>query len=156
MTKAVANSVAEAVKEPGLNISGIGGTLSGNALAVAAIRATLESRLTEADFARMIPLARRWVLGVQASIDSAGLDWSVSQLGARAEYWLCPRPKTAVEAAAAADDEVESLLHLYALNRGVLLTPFHNMALMCPATSTEDVDRHTEVFSDAVNELARP
>jgi glutamate-1-semialdehyde 2,1-aminomutase len=156
MTKAVANSVAEAVKEPGLNISGIGGTLSGNALAVAAIRATLESRLTEADFARMIPLARRWVLGVQATIDSAGLDWSVSQLGARAEYWLCPRPKTAAEAAAAADDEVESLLHLYALNRGVLLTPFHNMALMSPATSAEDVDRHTEVFSDAVNELARP
>jgi glutamate-1-semialdehyde 2,1-aminomutase len=156
MTNAVANSVAEAVKEPGLNISGIGGTLSGNALAVAAIRATLESGLTEADFAQMIPLARRWALGVQATIDSAGLDWSVSQLGARAEYWLCPRPKTAAEAAAAADDEVESLLHLYALNRGILLTPFHNMALMCPATTAEDVDRHSEVFAEAVNELTGP
>jgi glutamate-1-semialdehyde aminotransferase len=69
---------------------------------------------------------------------------------------LCPRPKTAAEAAAAADDEVESLLHLYALNRGVLLTPFHNMALMCPATSADDVDRHTEVFAEAVKELTRP
>lgn len=70
--------------------------------------------------------------------------------------WLCPRPKTAAEAAAAADDEVESLLHLYALNRGVLLTPFHNMALMCPATSADDVDRHTEVFAESVKELTRP
>ena len=156
MTNAVASSVAEAVKEPGLNISGIGGTLSGNALAVAAVRATLESALTDADFARMIPLAGRWALGVQATIESAGLDWSVSQLGARAEYWLCPRPKTAAEAAAAADEEVDSLLHLYALNRGVLLTPFHNMALMCPATSADDVDRHTEVFAEAVKELTRP
>jgi glutamate-1-semialdehyde 2,1-aminomutase len=155
MTNAVASSVAEAVKEPGLNISGIGGTLSGNALAVAAVRATLESTLREADFARMIPLARRWALGVQTTIERAGLDWSVSQLGARAEYWLCPRPKTAAEAAAAVDDEVESLLHLYALNRGVLLTPFHNMALMCPATSVDDVDRHTEVFSEAIEELTR-
>lgn len=156
MTNAVASSVAEAVKEPGLNISGIGGTLSGNALAVAAVRATLESALTDADFARMIPLAGRWALGVQATIEGAGLDWSVSQLGARAEYWLCPRPNTAAEAAAAADEEVESLLHLYALNRGVLLTPFHNMALMCPATSADDVDRHTEVFAEAVKELTRP
>lgn len=81
-----------------LNISGIGGTLSGYALAVSAVRATLEPTLREDDFARTIPLARRWALGVQATVESAALDRSVSQLGARAEYWLCPRPKTAAEA----------------------------------------------------------
>lgn len=153
MTEEVAASAAEAVKEPGLNISGVGGTLSGNALCVAAIRATLSSRLTETDFARMIPLASRWASGVQRTIDRAGLDWSVTQLGARAEYWLCPRPRTAAEAAAATDEDLEAFLHLHALNRGILLTPFHNMVLMCPATSAEDVDRHVDVFSEAVEEL---
>ena len=153
MTAEVAAAAAEAVKEPGLNISGVGGTLSGNALCVASIRATLSSRLTETDFARMIPLASRWASGVQATIDSAGLDWSVTQLGARAEYWLCPRPRTAAEAAAATDEDLEAFLHLHALNRGILLTPFHNMVLMSPATSAEDVDRHVDVFSGAVEEL---
>ncbi len=153
MTEQVAAAAADAVKEPGLNISGVGGTLSGYALGVAAIRATLSSRLTETDYARMIPLASRWASGVQGTIDRAGLDWSVTQLGARAEYWLCPRPRTAAEAAAATDEDLEAFLHLHALNRGVLLTPFHNMVLMSPATSADDVDRHVDIFSEAVEEL---
>ena len=46
-----------------------------------------------------------------------------------------------------------TLLHLYALNRGVLITPFHNMALMAPTTTEAQVDRHTAVFVVAPYEL---
>jgi glutamate-1-semialdehyde 2,1-aminomutase len=85
-----------------------------------------------------------------------GLPWTVQQLGARAEYWFCPPPRTGGEAAAAVDHELDALMHLYALNRGILLTPFHNMALFCPAHTESDVDRHTEVFAAAVAELLLP
>ena len=63
-------------------------------------------------------------------------------------------PRNGGESAAAGDEELERFLHLYALNRGVLITPFHNMALVSPATSEADVDRHTEVFGDALGALA--
>ncbi len=139
---------------PTTDVGGIGGTLSGNALSLAAMRATLEHVLTEEAFRRMIPLAERWAKGVRAAIDEAGLPWEVQRLGARAEYWFCPDPpRTGGEAAAADDHELARFMHLYALNRGILLTPFHNMALMSPATGVEDVDLHTEVFADAVREL---
>jgi glutamate-1-semialdehyde 2,1-aminomutase len=154
MTEAVARASSAAVREPDLDISGIGGTLSGNALAVAAVRATLSSTLRAEDYARMVPLAERWGSGVREVIDEVGVDWSVTQLGCRAEYWPRPHPRTAAEAAAASDDEATTYLHLHALNRNVLLTPFHNMALMCPQTTPEDVDRHTAVFRDALQILA--
>ena len=95
----------------------------------------------------MIPLATRWTDGVAAAIEGAGLDWTVQQLGCRAEYWFCPPPRNGAAAAAAVDDELDTFMHLWALNRGVLMTPFHNMALMSPAHVDADVDRHTEVFS---------
>src|SRR5207342_3183185 len=82
-----------------------------------------------------------------------GLDWTVQQLGYRAEYWFCPPPRDGAAAAAAVDDELDTFMHLWALNRGVLMTPFHNMALMSPAHVEADVDRHTEVFADAVDAL---
>ena len=82
-----------------------------------------------------------------------GLDWTVQQLGCRAEYWFCPPPRDGAAAAAAVDDELDAFMHLWALNRGVLLTPFHNMALMSPAHAAADVDRHTEVFTAAVDAL---
>ena len=76
------------------------------------------------------------------------------QLGARAEYtFAATPPRNGGESAAAADFELERFLHLYALNRGVLLTPFHNMALMCPATTTADIDAHTKIFASAAQEL---
>ena len=82
------------------------------------------------------------------------LPWSIAQLGARAEYrFVSPAPRTGTESAAAHDEELEQYLHLFMSNRGVLMTPFHNMALMCPTTTTADVDLHTALFAEATQEL---
>ncbi|QIK67566.1 aminotransferase class III-fold pyridoxal phosphate-dependent enzyme [Nocardioides sp. HDW12B] len=135
------------------DVGGVGGTLTGSALALAATRATLSHALREEDFAVAVPLAERFAAGVAGVIEEAGLPWHVQRLGCRAEYWFCPPPRTGADAAAAVDDELEELMHLWALNRGVLLTPFHNMALFSPAHTVADVDRHTEVFAGAVEAL---
>ncbi len=154
MTRAVADRVDAVVSGDDCDVGGIGGTLAGNPLTLAAIRATLDAVLTEAAFAHMLPLGARWADGVQSVIDATAVPWSVTRLGARAEYWFLPeRPRTGAEAAAGVDHRLDALMHLYALNRGILLTPFHNMALMSPATTAADVDRHTEVFAAAVDEL---
>ena len=130
---------------------GIGGTLAANALATAAMRATLERVLTEASYRRTIPLAERFAAGVEAEIAAAGLPWVVQQLGCRAEYWFrSSPPRNGGEAAAAADPELERYMHLAALNRGILLTPFHNMALFAPGVTEADVDRHTAAFRESV------
>ena len=132
----------------------MGGTLAANALSLAAMRATLAEVLTEEAFARMIPLAERWTEGVEAGIAEAALPWHVTRLGCRAEYLFGPnRPRNGTEAHDAGDFALERYMHLYALNRGILLTPFHSMALMSPATTEADVDRHTQVFREAVLEL---
>ena len=139
-----------------VDTGGVGGTLAGNALSVAAMRATLEHVLTDQAFEHMTALGGRFTSGVRGVIDACRLPWSVVQLGARAEYRFCsPAPASGGASAAAGDEELEDYLHLYLLNRGILLTPFHNMALMCPATTAADVDRHTEVFGAAVAELVR-
>jgi glutamate-1-semialdehyde 2,1-aminomutase len=133
---------------------GVGGTLAGNALSLAAMRATLGHVLTEQAYARMIPLATRFAEGVRQVASEAGLGWHVTQLGCRAEYRFQPEPpQTGTQAHDAADPELERYFHLHAMNRGVLITPFHNMALMCPVTQRDDVDRHTEVFAQAVASL---
>jgi glutamate-1-semialdehyde 2,1-aminomutase len=140
-----------------VDVGGVGGTLAGNALSTAAMRATLEHVLTAAAFERMDALAARYTEGVQTAIDAHGLAWSITRLGARAEYrFTAPAPRSGGESAAAADDLLDEYFHLYLANRGILLTPFHNMALMCPATSEADVDQHTEVFAAAVAELTGP
>jgi glutamate-1-semialdehyde 2,1-aminomutase len=133
---------------------GIGGTLAGNPLSLAAARATLHDVLTEAAFAAMIDRATRFTEGVEAVIDEARLGWCVVQLGCRAEYTFCPSPpRTGSQAGAAIDDDMDRYMHLVAMNRGLLMTPFHNMALMCPETTDGDVDRHTEIFAEAVERL---
>ncbi len=133
---------------------GIGGTLAGNALSVAAMKATLEHVLTPAAFARTIPLAERFTAGVQTVIDEFKLPWIVKQLGCRAEYWFRPTPpRNGGEAAAAADDDLDRYMHLAALNRGILMTPFHNMALIAPETTEADIDYHTQVFRESVAAL---
>jgi glutamate-1-semialdehyde aminotransferase len=138
-----------------VDVGGVGGTLAANALSLAAMRATLSEVLTDEAFERMIPLAERWTDGVEAGIEESGLPWHVTRLGCRAEYLFGPdRPRNGGEAHAAGNFELERYMHLYALNRRILLTPFHNMALMSPATTEADVDRHTEVFREAVLELA--
>ena len=136
------------------DVGGIGGTLAGNALSLAAMRATLTKVLTKEAFDRIIPMAQCWTEGVARAIAAAGLPWHVTRLGCRAEYMFGPEPKTGTQAHDAMDFELERFMHLYAMNRGVLLTPFHNMALMSPQTETEDVDRHTRIFRDALKELS--
>jgi len=134
---------------------GVGGTLAANVLSLAAMRATLTHVLTDHAFAGMIARAERFERGVAETIESAGLAWHVTRLGCRVEYLFRPeRPRTGSEAAAGGNPLLDRLIHLYALNRGILLTPFHNMALMSPATTDEDVDRHTEVFAEAAAELS--
>ena len=153
LSQDVAAAIAEGVKEPGMNISGVGGTLSGNALAVAAVRATLESVLVEDAFATMEGRAARWETDTAAAIARRKLPWSVTQLGCRAEYWFGRGPRNGGTAVAQSLEVVEDFLHLFALNRGVLLTPFHNMALMCPATTDDDVVRHAAVLDEALEAL---
>lgn len=136
------------------DVGGIGGTLAGNALSLAAMRATLAEVLTQKAFDWMIPMAERWTAGVDQAIKDAELAWTVTRLGCRAEYMFsADEPRNGTEAHAAMDFELERFMHLYAMNRGILLTPFHNMALMSPQTEAQDVDRHTEVFREAVKEL---
>jgi len=138
-----------------VDVGGVGGTLAGNALSLAAARATLEHVLTADAFAHMCSLAEAYTAGVQETIDRHRLDWSVVQLGARAEYRFCaPAPRNGTESAAAHDELLDAYLHLALLNRGVLITPFHNMALMCPATTEADVTLHTRVFADVVTAVA--
>jgi glutamate-1-semialdehyde 2,1-aminomutase len=137
------------------DVGGIGGTVAANALSLAATRATLAEVLTDEAFQRMIALGERFEAGVAGVIEEHDLPWHVTRLGCRVEYLFRPeRPRTGSEAAAGGNAELDRLIHLYALNRGILLTPFHNMALMSPATTEADVDLHTQVFDEAARELA--
>jgi glutamate-1-semialdehyde 2,1-aminomutase len=137
-----------------VDMGGVGGTLAGNPLSVAAMRATLENVLTDDAFNTMIATATAFTDGVQAIFDKYDLPWSINQLGARAEYRFAkPYPKNGTASHESADGELEDYLHLYLANRGILLTPFHNMALMCPTTSLDDVAQHHEIFEAGVAEL---
>jgi glutamate-1-semialdehyde 2,1-aminomutase len=137
-----------------IDTGGVGGTLAGNALSVDAMRAALEHVLTDVAFTAMTARASRFTAGVQVVIDAHDLPWSIAQLGARAEYRFArPAPHSGGESAAAADPELDDYLHAYLANRGVLMTPFHNMALMSPQTTQADVDAHTEHFAAAVAAL---
>jgi glutamate-1-semialdehyde 2,1-aminomutase len=150
----VAQRISARIHLEDCDVGGIGGTLAGNALSLAAMRATLEHLLTPVAFQKMISLAKRFNDGVAEQIHLSKLPWNVIRLGARAEYTFAAKPPhNGGESAAAADFELERYLHLYALNRGVLLTPFHNMALMCPATTEADIDLHTKIFASAAQEL---
>ena len=92
--------------------------------------------------------------GLRSAIAAAGLRWSVVQEGAHACYFFeATPPRNGGRAAAADDHELARFTHLYALNRGILLTPFHNMALMSPATTEADVDAHSVVFDEMAADL---
>ena len=149
----VAERIAARHELENCDVGGIGGTLAGNALSLAAMRATLTKVLTQDAFDRMIPLAERWTAGVAQAISEAELPWHVTRLGCRAEYLFGPEPKNGTQAHDTMDFELERFMHLYAMNRGILLTPFHNMALMSPQTTVADVDRHSEVFREAAAEI---
>lgn len=150
----VAARIAASTAVEDSDIGGVGGTLAGYALSLAATRATLGEVLTDDAFERMIPLAVRWEAGVSAVLVAHEVPWHVTRLGARAEYHFMPEPpRTGAEQWARMDHDLERFLHLWAMNRGILMTPFHNMALMSPSTTEADVDRHTEVFAAAVEAL---
>jgi glutamate-1-semialdehyde 2,1-aminomutase len=154
MSAQIADQTRAAVPWEDADVGGIGGTLAGYALSMAAARAALDEVLTAAAFERMLPLAQRWERGVEVAIERHGAPWSVTRLGARAEYHFMPEPpRDGADQVAHADAELERLLHLWVMNRGVLMTPFHNMALMSPATTGADVDRHTEAFDSALQAL---
>jgi glutamate-1-semialdehyde aminotransferase len=154
MTAALAERISSSLNLEHIDVGGVGGTLAGNALSMAAIRATLTEVLTEAAFEKMEQLCTIWTNDVQEIINEIDIPWQVSQLGCRAEYsFRATAPKTGKEAADADDFELQQYLHLHAINRGVLMTPFHNMALISPATTLEDVKRHTDHFRDAAQAL---
>jgi glutamate-1-semialdehyde aminotransferase len=153
-TEEIGDRVSASIPIELSDVGGIGGTLAGYALSLAAVRATLGEVLTAETYTRTIPLAERWEAGVREAIERRGVPWYVTRLGCRAEYHFMPVPaRTGREHHEAGDFELERLLHLHALNRGILLTPFHNMALMSPATTEADVDLHTRAFTEAVEDL---
>ena len=153
MSASVASRLEAAMAMDDVDVSGVGGTLTGNALAMASIRATLSSTLQQSDYLKMIPLAQRWTDGVREAYTTRNFDWHVQQLGCRAEYWFCPPPRNGRDAANSIDHELDAYLHLFYINRGILMTPFHNMALMSPSHTADDVDYHTQVFSEALDSL---
>jgi glutamate-1-semialdehyde 2,1-aminomutase len=150
----VADRVMERILSDGTDESGLGGTLTGNALAVAAMKATMKKVITKKNFEKMMPLAERFEKGIKDVIKETGVPWHVMRLGVRIEYHNTPDPpRNGGEYDASKDYELEKLMHLMALNRGILLTPFHNMALISPYTNKKDVDFHTAVFRECVETL---
>jgi glutamate-1-semialdehyde 2,1-aminomutase len=134
--------------------SGMGTTLSANAFAMHAMRANLEHVMTASAYAHMIPLAERLRDGLNAFIRDRGLSWCVTQIGARCEFQFCAAPpRTGREAEAAFHDSLEKCIHLALLNRGVMITPFHNMILVCPQTTADDVDRLVAALTETIDEL---
>ena len=136
------------------DVGGVGGTLAGNALQLAAVRATLGEVLNEEAYERMIGLAERYEAGVNEAIERHSLGWSAVRLGCRVEYMFSAEPPhDGGEAAEVIGGPLDELMHLYMLNEGILFTPFHMMSLMGPATTESQVDRHTEAFERIAAEL---
>ena len=156
MTQKMADDIARLVELEIIDTGGIGGTLAGSAFSLAAMRATLSDVLTQKNFDHMIDLGTRWSDGVDSTIDEFDLPWTVNRLGARGEYMFAKlAPVTGAEANNAGDFELEQYIHLRMLNDGFLITPFHNMALMCPDTTAADVDAHTKAFRSMCAELVQ-
>ncbi|MCA7926688.1 aspartate aminotransferase family protein [Burkholderia cenocepacia] len=134
--------------------SGIGTTLTANLLAMAAMRATLTHLMTPEVFAPMHALAEQLAAGLRTIIARHGLPWCVTQVGARVEFQFCPQPpRNGSQAEAVMDAELEHALHLALLNRGVLITPFHNMMLVCPDTTRMHVQRLLAAFDTVLASL---
>ena len=137
--------------------SGIGTTLSGNMMTLAAMHATLTEVATPAAYEHMLTLAATLEQGLDALLERHALPWCITRIGARLELQFCATaPVNAKEARAAQHDELEHAIHLYLLNRGVLLTPFHNMMLVCPETRQADMDKLLQVLDDCLTALSTP
>jgi len=150
----LSEKIANGLELESIDVGGVGGTLAGSALSMAAVRATLEEVLTPENFFKMEQLAIIWQNNIQDTIDQNQLPWQVSRIGCRGEYSFRPTaPRTGAEAAAAEDFELGQFLQLHAINRGILMTPFHNMVLVSPDTTQADVDQHHSHFRHAVELL---
>jgi glutamate-1-semialdehyde 2,1-aminomutase len=135
--------------------SGMGTTLSANALALAAMRATLEHVMTDGAYAHMERLAAMLAAGLEASVTRHRLPWHVVRVGARVEFVCAPGPlANGTEAEAAHAPALERAMHLALLNRGCLIAPFHNMMLVSPATSESQVEALDRAFFEAAGRLA--
>jgi glutamate-1-semialdehyde 2,1-aminomutase len=153
-TRELAGRVERAKRSTPPGHSGIGTTLTANMFALAAMRANLEEVMSEAAYATMFALAGRLAAGLRAVIARRRLPWCVTQVGARTEFqFAAATPANGSAAAAILDGELEQVIHLYLLNRGILITPFHNMLLVCPDTRAADVDKLLRVFDDCAGEL---
>jgi len=154
-TAAIAASWDRIRREDPPGHSGIGTTLSANALSMATMRATLTEVMTDAAYAHMGALAGRLAAGLEATIARLGFPWHVARVGARVEFICAPGPlKNGGEAMAAHAPELERAIHIGLLNRGCVIAPFHNMMLLCPATTAAQVDQLVAAFSEVGAALA--
>jgi glutamate-1-semialdehyde 2,1-aminomutase len=134
--------------------SGMGTTLSANPLVMAAMRANLERVMTDAAYDHMLALSAKLADGLREVIQERQLPWHVSNVGARAEFVCSARPpKNGTEAGAAMQPALEHAIHMYLINRGVLIAPFHNMTLVCPDTTPANVDHLVATVRDCCDEL---
>ena len=134
--------------------SGIGTTLSGSKIQLALMRAVLETYFTKEVFAPLIDLAKRLERGIADVIIKHGLPWHVVRVGARVEFMCCPdRSRNGGEAAKVIHQPIDQAVHHYLLNRGVIITPFHNMLLVCPSTTAAHIDRLITELDRCIAEL---
>ena len=154
MTLEVARKVEQAKRDAPPGHSGVGTTLSANMFAMAAMRANLERVMTEDAYQHMFTLAAQLADGLRNVIARHRLPWCVTQVGARTEFQFSAQPpRNGSEAASGLDSALEQVIHLYLLNRGLLITPFHNMLLACPQTTPDDVARLLAAFEDCIRDL---
>ena len=152
---AVDSRIRDYMKNRESGYSGIGTTLSGSALQLACMRAVLENILTDDVYSEALPLAEFLERGIDTIIRHHGLPWHVVRVGLRAEIVSASEhPRNGTEALLFAHSEAEHALHLYCLNRGVVITPFHNMMLVCPQTKLPDVERLLDALDGAMSEIS--
>jgi glutamate-1-semialdehyde 2,1-aminomutase len=153
-SQAVAERIRAYLKTRTPGHSGIGTTLSGSKLQLALMRSMLETYFTREAFAPLIELARRLEKGIADVIIKYGAPWHVVRVGARVEFMCSPdRPRNGGEASRIIHRPIDMAIHHYLLNRGVVITPFHNMMLVCPATTKAHVETLIEGLDHCLAEL---
>lgn len=156
MSESVAVRMRAAKEAAPIGHSGIGTTLSGNMITMSLLATNLTKVATPAAFDKILAQQSKLSDGLRDIISTYNLPWNVTQLGARSEFQFCvDSPRNGTQAEAAMDAELEQAIHLYLLNRGVMITPFHNMTLVCPDTSDADIARFLQAFDGCVQELLR-
>ena len=151
---ALAKRVEQAKRQAPPGHSGVGTTLTANMLSMAAMRANLGEVMTDQAYAQMFALADQLAAGLRAVIARRQLPWCVTQVGARTEFqFISHAPKNGSEAELILDSELEQIIHLFLLNRGILITPFHNMMLVCPQTRGEDIAAFLQIFDECLQQL---